>query len=362
VVLTQERCCHHTDTFFLSNEIVFTQSDFMSIKDVARQAGVSMTTVSRVFNLPGKVNADTRERVLQATRAMGYLPNASARSLRTQRSRVLGVVLPTLLNPVFAECLDGIAQAARAAGYAILPITTDYQLAQEEQAVQQLLAGNVDGLLLAVSNPATSSALARLQAAHLPYVLVYNRHPEHPCVSVDSEQAVRDVVARLVALGHRRITLISGQLAASDRAQQRQRGFCAGMAAHGVDGSQWLEVPFVETAVQDICSLLQRQPRPTALVCSNDLIAIRAIRAAHLAGLRVPQDISITGFDGIALGEDLTPMLSTVTQPNAAMGRCAVELLVQALADGLPLAPGASLSLDHAFRVGESCAPVALSE
>ncbi|MDR3367544.1 LacI family DNA-binding transcriptional regulator [Rhodoferax sp.] len=334
----------------------------MSIKDVALQAGVSMSTVSRVFNLPDKVNAATRERVLQTTRAMGYLPNASARSLRTQRSRVLGVVLPTLLNPVFAECLDGIAQAARAAGYAILPITTDYELAQEEQAVQQLLAGNVDGLLLAVSNPATSSALARLQAANLPYVLVYNRHPEHPCVSVDGEQAVRDVVARLVAMGHRRITLISGQLAASDRAQQRQRGFCAGMAAHGLEGSPWLEVPFVETAVQEICGLLQRNPRPTALVCSNDLIAIRAIRAAHLVGLRVPQDISITGFDGIALGEDLTPMLSTVTQPNAAIGQCGVELLVQALAAGLPLTPSASVSLDHAFRVGESCAPVSLSE
>jgi DNA-binding LacI/PurR family transcriptional regulator len=317
-----------------------------------------MSTVSRVFNLPDKVNAVTRERVLQTTRAMGYFPNASARSLRTQRSRVLGVMLPTLLNPVFAECLDGIAQAARMAGYAILPITTDYQLAQEEQAVQQLLAGNVDGLLLTVSSPATSAALARLQATNLPYVLVYNRHPAHPCVTVDSEQAVSDVVARLATLGHRCITLVSGQFAASDRAQQRQRGFCAGMAAHGLDGSQWLEVPFVETAVQEICALLQRSSRPTALVCSNDLIAIRAIRAAHLAGLRVPQDISVTGFDGIALGEDLTPMLSTITQPNAAIGRCAVDLLVQALADGQPLAPSSSLLLAHGFRVGESCAPL----
>ena len=334
------------------------RNDFVSIKDVALQAGVSMATVSRVFNLPDKVNAATRERVRHASHALGYVPNASARSLRMQRSRVIGVVLPTLLNPVFAECLDGIAQAASAAGYAILPITTAYRLDQEEQAVQQLLAGNVDGMLLVVSNPATSSALARLRAANQPYVLAYNRHAEHPCVSVDSEQAVRELVAHLAGLGHRRITLISGQLAASDRAQQRQRGFCAGMQALGLDDSQWLEVPFLETAVQDICALLQRSPRPTALVCSNDLLAIRSIRAAHLVGLRVPQDISITGFDGIALGEDLTPMLSTITQPNAGIGRCSVQLLVQALADGRPLAPGASVLLAHGFRAGESCAPL----
>ena len=315
-----------------------------------------MATVSRVFNLPHKVNADTRERVQRASHTLGYVPNASARSLRTQRSRVIGVVLPTLLNPVFAECLDGIAQAASAAGYAILPITTHYQLEQEEQAVQQLLAGNVDGMVLVVSHPATSTALARLRAAQLPYVLAYNRHPEHACVSVDSEQAVHDLVAHLAGLGHRRITLISGQLAASDRAQQRLRGFSAGMAAQGLDGSQWLEVPFVETAVQSICARLQRSPRPTALMCSNDLLAIRSIRAAHLAGLRVPQDISVTGFDGIALGEDLTPMLSTITQPNGAIGQRSVELLVQALADERPLAPDASVLLAHGFRTGESCA------
>jgi LacI family repressor for deo operon, udp, cdd, tsx, nupC, and nupG len=328
----------------------------VSIKDLAALSGVSMATVSRVFNLPAKVNADTRAHVLEVARGMGYLPNASARSLRMQCSKVLGVMLPTLLNPVFAECLDGIAQAASAAGYAILPMTTDYRLHQEEQAVQQLLAGNVDGMVLVVSNPATSTALKRLRMARLPYVLAYNQHPEHPCVSVDSERAMREVVTRLAALGHRRIALITGQLSASDRAQQRLRGFSAGMHALGLDGSQWLEVPFVETAVQDIRVLLLQPDRPTALVCSNDLIAIRSLRAAHLAGLRVPQDISITGFDGIALGEDLTPVLSTVTQPNADIGRRGVELLVAALAAGGPVEPEASLLLPHGHREGESCA------
>jgi len=328
----------------------------MSIQEVAKQAGVSSATVSRVFNLPDKVTEATRERVKRIAKALGYMPNASARALRTQRSRVLGVVLPTLLNPVFAECLDGIASAATAAGYAILPVTTDYQLAQEDQAVNLLLAGNVDGMILVVSNPSTSRALKRLQAAKLPYVLAYNRHTAHPCVSVDSQAAVVALVAYLAQLGHRRITLVTGQLAASDRAQQRLRGFKKGMMAAGLKTSDLLEVPFVKSAAQDISKLLLIKGRPTALVCSNDLLAIRSIRAAHLAGLSVPNDLSVVGFDGISIGEDLTPILSTITQPNAEMGRRATGLLVQALAGGKPLKPSSSLTLEHAFREGESCA------
>lgn len=329
----------------------------MSIQDVAAQAGVSVATVSRAFNLPDKVTPATRARVEQAALALGYLPNASARTLRTQRSRVLGVVLPTLLNPVFAECLDGIARTATAANYAIQSITTEYSLELEERAVSQLITHNVDGMILVIGNPATSRVLRRLGEIGLPYVLAYNRHPDHPCVSVDSEQAVADLVSRLTKLGHRRIVMISGQLAASDRAQQRCRGFHQGMQANGLkSAAHVLEVPFLSTAVKEIGALLKDQPRPTALICSNDLLAIRCIRAAHLAGLLVPRDISVLGFDGIALGEDMTPMLSTIAQPNAAIGNNSVELLVRALTSGTTLTADDSLTLAYEFRNGESCA------
>jgi len=332
----------------------------MSIQDVARQANVSVATVSRVFNLPDKVSPDTRERVESVARALGYRPNASARTLRTQRSRVLGVVLPTLLNPVFAECLDGIAHAAAERGYAILPVTTNYQLGQEVRAVDQLLSENVDGMILVVSNPATSVALVRLDAAGTPYVLAYNRHPDHPCVSVDSELAVAQLVAHLAALGHREIAMVCGQLSASDRAQQRHRGFVTGMQAALLE-PRVLEVPFIDTAAASLAALLQDSRRPTALVCSNDLLAIRAIRAVRQAGLRVPEDVSVTGFDGIALGLDLTPMLSTIVQPNARIGETSAAMIVQALAEGLPLAAGASQILPHSWRAGESCGAALLT-
>ena len=328
----------------------------MSIQNVAACAGVSVATVSRAFNFPDKVTPATRELVERVARELGYVPNASARTLRTQRSQVLGVVLPTLLNPSFAECLQGVAAAAAAAGYSIIPITSGYRLEEEERAVNLLLAGNVDGLILVVSNPSTSTTLQRLRQAGVPYVLAYNRHPEHPCVSVDSEGAVADVVARLVLLGHRRIAMVSGTLSASDRAQQRYRGFLRGMADAGLAPPPLIEVPFMETAVDAIARRLADADRPSALVCSNDLLAIRSIRAAHLSGLSVPAAISVVGFDGIALGEDLTPALSTVAQPSSDIGRHSVELVVQALAAGMALKPDASVLLPHVFRTGESCA------
>ena len=333
----------------------------MSILEVAREAGVSVATVSRVFNVPDKVAPATREHVENIARTLGYLPNASARTLRTQRSRVLGVVLPTLTNPVFAECLEGIAQAAVAGGYAISPFPTDYLLDQEDRAVNLLLAGNVDGMILVVSNPATSTALQRLAEVGLPYVLAYNQHPDHPCVSVNSELAVADVVAHLATLGHHRIAMVSGLLSASDRAQQRCRGYALGMEQAGLRAQPVLQVPFVAAAPEVLGEALNSQDRPTALVCSNDLLAIRSIRAAHLAGLAVPRDLSVVGFDGIALGQDLTPQLSTVVQPNADIGRHSVELLAQAVASGNPLGPDMGLTLAHQFRAGESCAPPASS-
>jgi DNA-binding LacI/PurR family transcriptional regulator len=325
----------------------------LSIIAVARESGVSVATVSRVFNFPERVRPDTRSRVHAVAQKLGYQPNASAQTLRTKSSRVIGVVLPTLLNPVFAECLQGLAQAAREGGYAILPMTTEYDIAQEERAVNQLLGANVDGMVLVVSHPRESKALERLRTRGVRFVLAYNRDPVHPCVSVDSEEAVASVVVQLVDLGHGRIAMVSGQLSASDRAQQRLRGYTAGMQAAGLE-PRLLEVPFIDDAAGAVQKLVTGRFAPTALVCSNDLLAIRAMRAVHRAGLRVPQDVSVVGFDGIALGRDLTLELGTVAQPNATIGHSAAHLLIDAIRDNLPVKPSASVTLPWAFRMGES--------
>jgi DNA-binding LacI/PurR family transcriptional regulator len=305
------------------------------------------------------VRPELRERVHAAAIALGYRPNVNARSLRTQRTRALGVVLPTLLNPVFAECLQGIARAASAAGYSIVPFTTGYKLSHETHAANLLLARGVDALILCVSNPARSAVLRRLRSAESPYVLVYNRHASHPCVSVDGQAAVSALVARLHALGHRHILMVSGSLAASDRAQQRYQGYLQGMAAAGLQ-PHLLEVPFMDGATERMAEYLAARQvlpqKPTAVVCSNDLLAIRCMRAVHQVGLRVPDDMSVAGFDGIGLGEDLTPSLTTIVQPSTEIGQRSVELLVQALAGPGALSHANSLTLDFHFREGESIA------
>ncbi len=326
------------------------------IQEVARLAGVSIATVSRTFNLPEQVKPATRSVVEGIARQLAYYPNRSASTLRTQRSKVLGVVLPTLLNPVFAECMAGIAVAAKERGYAIIHATTEYQLANEEQAVSELQSRSVDGFILVVSNPRTSRALERVRAQGVPYVLLYSREAGHPCISVDGEKALEELIERLAGLGHRRIAMVSGQLQASDRAQQRYRGFVAGMSRLGLDASSLIEVPFVETAVGRLAELLAQRGRPSALVCSNDLLAIRAIRAAHLAGLVVPRDLSVVGFDGIRIGEDMTPMLSTIVQPNEEMGRRSIALVSDAQSAASARRPVESVSLEYYFREGESCA------
>lgn len=330
----------------------------MSIHAVARASGVSISTVSRVFNNPDRVATATRRQVLDQASRLGFVPNASARTLRTQQSRSLGVVLPTLLNPVFAECLDGIALAADAAGYAIVPLSTDYEAARETQAIERLLARGVDGIIVTVANAARSHSLQRLRAAKVRHVLAHNRHADHACVSVDNEAAFKMAVGHLVALGHRRIAMASGTLTASDRARQRHRGFQAGLRAAGLPVGELIEMPFMRTAVDAIAQRLAQADRPTALVCSNDLLAVRCIRAAHVAGLRVPEDLSVIGIDGIAFGEDLTPQLTSVVTPNRQIGESCVDVLVGALRAGHPVTREASVDLPFTLRRGESCGAV----
>jgi LacI family transcriptional regulator, repressor for deo operon, udp, cdd, tsx, nupC, and nupG len=325
----------------------------MSILNVARQAGVSIATVSRAFNAPESVAPATRAAVAAAAAALGYEPNLSARTLRTQRSRTLGVVLPTLRNPVFAETLAGIAGAAADAGYSIIPLTTDYQEAQELEALRLLSRRSVDGLILTVADAARSATLASLKRARRPYVLAYNRHAQHPCVSVDGKTAMAELVARLQQLGHRRILMVSGHLSASDRAQQRHCGYAAAMQASG-STAELLELPFMETAPELLTQRLGRADRPSALVCSNDLLALRCMRAAALAGLRVPEDLSVIGFDGIALGTELRPSLASISQPNEGIGRRSVAWLLDCLDRGSAPRAADSLTLPHQLRELES--------
>lgn len=326
----------------------------MSIQLVAKEAKVSVATVSRTFNNPQQVSDATRQRVEAAALKIGYLPNASARNLRTKNTRTLGVVIPTFTNPVFSEYLQGVAEMAASKGYSILPVTTSYQQDEELNATKRLIEFGVDGVILTVSNPDNSPALTLLKQLKIPYVLSYNWSAKHPCVSIDNQKASTELVQHLYALGHRNIAMVCGQLHASDRAAKRYEGFLQAITHFQIGLPQPLEVPFIDQAVETITLFLQQNPTISALVCSNDMIALRAIRAAHECKKAVPKDLSITGFDGIRLAQDLTPTLTTIAQPNMSFGEQSVQLLTDHLLHNVPLKASSSVLLPYSLEIAES--------
>jgi len=327
----------------------------MSVLRIAALTGVSPATVSRVFNRPEQVSDATRSHVMRVANQAGYQPNAAARALRTQRSKIIGVLLPTLRNPVFAECLEGISQKALEEGYGIMPISSGYDRHQEAQAINTLLGANVDGLLLTVTDPDNCAALLDdLASKGVPYVLAYNQSRLHHCVGVDSEVEVLKVVGRLVTAGHHRIAMLSGQLAASDRARSRYQGYLSGMARAGLTTMPLIEVPFMEASDQVMAKVLRdTELRPTAIICSNDLLALRLIKLAKQQGVAVPDDLSVVGFDGITVGAEVSPVLSTVVQPSVDIGRRAVSLLVAHI-NGETISAGNEPPMPCSFREGET--------
>lgn len=327
-----------------------------TIRDVARLAGVSIATVSRVLNGTGVSTRETEERVRVAASRLAFRPNRIGRSLKTQRTLSIGVIVPSIRNPVFAEGIAGVEAAARAAGYSVLLMSTGYDRAREPACVETLLDHQVDGLVLAVADADDAPALDKLDALGVPYVLVFNQ-PDgdgRSSVGIDNVAGAREAVAALVAAGHRRIAMLAGRRAESDRTALRWRGFVQAHREADLEPGPLSEVAFEAPDVPGaVASLFSGGDRPTALFCSTDMLAIAAIRALADGGLSVPADVSVVGFDGIAIGEALVPRLATVVQPLRAMGEAAVVHLLGRAAG----APPARETLAHRFRPGETVAP-----
>jgi len=330
-----------------------------SIKQVAQQAGVSTATVSRLLNKPESVSSDTAGKINEAIAALGFRPNFNGRNLRAGRSRTVGVVVPTLSNTVFAQCLQGIELAARSLDYSVMFTATEYRQEDEAAAVDLLLSHRVDGVILTVADASASATLDVLDSEGIPYVLTYNQPQQASrlSVSVDNRAAAHDAVAHLIALGHTRIQMLSGYFHASDRAIQRYHGYVDAMREHCLTPLTPIEVPrHTGLGVDYLQSFADPQQRPSALFCSNDLLAFAAMRDLRALGLRVPQDISVMGFDGIPLGEMMSPVLASAVQPSEQIGEVALRTLVAAIEQGSPDGAGqpASSILAHAIRHGGS--------
>jgi len=328
-----------------------------SIKQVALQAGVSTATVSRLLNKPESVSSDTAGKINEAIAALGFRPNFNGRNLRAGRSRTVGVVVPTLSNTVFAQCLQGIELAARALDYSVMFTATEYRQEDEAAAVNLLLSHRVDGVILTVADASASGTLDVLDREGIPYVLTYNQPQQASrlSVSVDNRAAAHDAVAHLIALGHARIQMLTGQFNASDRAIQRYHGYLDAMRAHSLMPTAPIEVPrHTGLTSAHLQAFADPQQRPSALFCSNDLLALAAMRDLRELGLRVPEDVSVMGFDGIPLGEMMSPVLASAVQPSEQIGEVALRTLVAAIGQTEGSAGPVSQTLAHTIRHGGS--------
>lgn len=313
----------------------------VTIRTVAERAGCSIATVSRVINGSARTSPEVQTRVRQAVEELGFRPSEIGRSLKTLRTRMLGVVIPSLTNPVYAAAVSGMEAEARRRGHKLLLTTTEYDPRREEDAVSALLARSVAGLLLTVADPDENATLDGLDEAALPYVLVYNepRLGGRASVSVDNTKAMRAVTRCIMELGHRRVLFVARRIATSDRSRLRYRGYCLAMEEFGAAPWSALEVDQLDDAVTHMAMLREAFSRgdlPTAIICGNDILALSITAALRGLGLRVPADISVAGFDGISMGRMANPSLATVAQPTHRIGERAVEKLFNIMEQGAP--------------------------
>ncbi|UVD56967.1 LacI family transcriptional regulator [Rhizobium sp. Pop5] len=303
----------------------------VGIRDVAKLAGVSTGTVSRVLNDHPSVTKELRARVGEIIRELGYMPDPSARSMRSKVSRLIGIVIPDLTNPFFAELVQSAEQAAANHGYNIIVMTSFDHAAKEADRIRQLTSRKVDGIILVPSNDFHTLKLPK----GLPIVVVDRLMPGYSGIAADHRHGVRLGVEHLLKLGHRRIGFISGP-GHSVPANDRLRGYLDAMEQAGADAAM-AGSPLIAEAAFDYESgrwagnyLLARarNERPTAIFASSDQQAIGCMRAAHDLGIPVPAALSVVGFDGIPLASMTTPRLTTVKQPIQDVAAAAVAVLL----------------------------------
>ncbi|GGS83010.1 LacI family DNA-binding transcriptional regulator [Streptomyces cinerochromogenes] len=297
-----------------------------TIRDVAERAGVSKSLVSLVLRGSGPVRPEKREAVLRAVRELGYRPNAAARSLSEQRTRTVGVLLDDLRNPWFVELLDGLNAPLHAAGLHMLLADARLNRRMGHDLAEPFLDLGVDGLVVVGTVP-DAGALGVL-ARRMPVVVAGAREEQPPEVDVvagDDERGARLATEHLLGLGHRRIAHLAGHGAVG---ALRRRGYEAAMRAHG---AQPLVEPgdlTEEGGYRGTVRLLSRPERPTALLAVNDMAAVGALSAAAELGLRVPRDLSVTGYDNTGISRLRHVWLTTVDTSPHEMGRRAARCLL----------------------------------
>lgn len=305
-----------------------------TIKDVAKRAGLSVATVSRVLNGSGPASEDAARRVREAASALRYVPHGGARSLITSKTHTIGVLLPDIYGEFFSDVIRGLDQTAQAGGFHLL-LSGSHNGKPEIEAAMRAMRGRVDGMI-AMSPHLDAETLFENLPASVPVVLLScaMRDDDYHVITIDNARGVREMIQYLASLGHQRIAIIKGPDGNYDAAE-RLRGYRKALKDAGLSPDASLEVPgdFTEaTGHRAALELAGLAEAPTAIFASNDAMAIGALSALRERGLRVPDDITVVGFDDIPLARYMNPPLSSVHVPIIEMGERAARRLIAALA------------------------------
>lgn len=314
-----------------------------TLKDVARDVGVHVSTVSRALNPQTRhlITEEIAARVEEASERLRYRPNPAAYSLRTNRTLTVGIVVPDITNSIFPPMIRGIEDVLSPHGYAALVVNTDLKRKREAAAISALSARGVDGIVVA-SAEREDAVLTALDRQGTPVVTVNRRTDDAGIASVinDETEGVRQMLAHLVGLGHRRIATIAGNQNVST-GQRRYDAFLRNTVAMGLQvGPE--QIVFAKAFIEAegercVDTLLGRSGGFTALLCANDRLAIGAIKALRRRGLTCPQDISVTGFNDMAMADCIDPPLTTVRVQHYKVGQAAAQFLLKRMTGGAAL-------------------------
>ncbi len=301
-----------------------------TIRDVAKEAGVSVATVSRAFSGTQYVRPEVRERVLRAAEQLRYRPNALARSLRVENTRTLGLVIPNVGNPFFTAMARAVEDAAREMGYSLMIGNADEDPGRESEYLNVLMEKRVDGLIVSPSR-AVSEPLEEIARSGVPVVFLdrYVEGIEAPVVRADGRRAVDSLVEHLVGLGHEELAIISGP-PETVPGRERLDAFLQGAEKRGVPvAEECVKIGDFrrESGLRAMRELLEQDDPPTAVFAANNLMGLGALQTLNRAGVQIPGEISFASFDDVSWFELMTPPITAIAQPTTGLGAAAARML-----------------------------------
>lgn len=330
----------------------------VTVKDVAEKSGVSVSTVSHVINGTRFVSEDLRNKVREAMNTLEYKPNLIARSLRTKRSNVLGLIIADITNPYYSEMARNIESLGHIQNFTVMLCNSEGEPIKEEFYINRLMEMRADGIII-ISSKIHQEKLEEMVGRDLPVVLI-DKHGvgiHMDLVAIDEYEGGRLATEHLISLGHRRIACING-VSENYLNLDRLRGFRAAMESAGLDTDEQLIISSdfdVVAGFRNAKMLLEMEDKPTAIFATGDLIAYGVIQAAHQMGVRIPEELSVVGFDDIYLSKFFVPPLTTVKQPLYEISEAAINCFFERMENNQKT--GRTIHYNVHLEVRESTGP-----